>query len=71
MYEGEIGEDGIPSKDLEAGMWNVVQSQAKAYSAYEPPGVPISWNAATRSPFCLSITIPSHFLLGLYLGHVP
>jgi hypothetical protein len=43
--------DNAPSNDFEAGMWNVVQSQANAYSAYEPPGAVISWKAATRSPF--------------------
>jgi hypothetical protein len=39
--------DNAPSNDFEAGMWNVVQSQANAYSAYEPPGAVISWKAFT------------------------
>ena len=32
----------VPSNDVVEGMWNVVQSHAMAYSANDPPGVPIS-----------------------------
>ena len=46
----------IPSKLVPFGRKKVVCFHATAYSAYEPPGVSISWKAATRSPFLNSTT---------------
>lgn len=44
------------SKEICFGRWKVVVSHAIAYSANEPDGVFISWNAATRSPVRNSVT---------------
>lgn len=46
----ERGMGWEPSKVVFLGMWKVVWDQARAYSAKLPPGVFISWNAATLSP---------------------